>query len=1364
MSDPTPSAAAAEPRPAAAAAGSAEGAAGGDDGGAGAGGAGGGAGSPGIGAAGGGTDGGGDGGGGDGGGGDGGGAGGGDGGDDTGDTGDDDPGGSTARLVEKLGVPVGEFAGILDTVIADATSPARDAHASAWVPLGPRNVGGAIRALVQDANQPSRFFAGSAQGGLWRTDDEGLTWKPMGGLHQAFPVGALALAPHDSRILYVGTGEPFQDRSQFGGQGLFVSTDGGETLTRIARAAAGAHAAPGAADHYARIRADPAPTEAAGEGRITSAGTAVSGGAGADATLFTVFFAAGDVLRAGGELRVVTAVTSDTVLAVDRPFPADLAAPTPYFRATPRIWIASETGLRRFEPGKGFVNAGVPVPAGAAPRITDVVLAEDPAAPATVVLFAALAGRRAGNAAQAGGIFRGVFTRATLNTAWTAAVLRRPTGAAPRPPLAAGSFGRIKLTMTVAPPFAVYAVLEDLGAVGSGPRGHPSHVYASDLTGAVWTSRARMYTPAGAEGSAWYAMTLEVHPRDRNRLIGGAVDLFTSSNGGTSWAPVLDWRQFDRSGERGQHADQHAVVFDVRDLGNPFASQRVWIANDGGVSSTERVVTVSPFRGWRKRSYGIVVSQFNAIDTHPRYPFVTGGGMQDTGSYVSYGGPTWYYVDGGDGGALAWNPDAAGTAPRVFYTSWQRGIDKITVGAAATLPGSSSLRTTLPDVAPPGNVMRAQAEARALPTAPSGLFIEVLVGHPTTADNLLVGLRGGARRSINGTAFPALPTPAFVPPAAEVSAASYVPAQASDHVWLGTTGGQVFRTDNATLFTNVSPPWTAATPPRVGRLAMAASGANYRVAVASVGRAGELFIADVSGAAVNWRRLTGLPATPLLALAFDPTDPTTLFVGTLAGVYGAVDLPVFGVPAGPPIAPTWQAYKAGLPLTLVSDLEVVPVTGTLRCATYGRGVFERELASTPAAFKLRKVALLIRNHVIDDGRAYPAANTFASDPRLGAAVALDDVHSFDIRADAPLFRAFEVARFGEPLDGGEFDETLVHDHPIAGEVNVVYVQVQNRGNQAARNAEVHLFFAAAAGPAAGPDLQAGFRAAFRGNLPAGAWQRAAPVVTIGEIGPGQPAVARFEWMPPFDLGANAALLAITTQDPDDPLDLGGMAAANDAVLDLVRNERRAALRITPVVTNPIYLRDGVDDDGSPGAVAWGGRSPDIVVLAAAPPADVNTNPAFTDLDDPRLGDRVRAGANRVIVRVHNRSDSAVAANVDLYRVPLDALGDLAAWTRGVLDSAAARNAWNASNRITAAGGVSTPAIPARSWRFTAPVTWTVADAATSFVLVAVASPVVAGGPPKPDPAADVQSLEALWRFVRSGALSDKVAMRALRRA
>jgi hypothetical protein len=53
------------------------------------------------------------------------------------------------------------------------------------------------------------------------------------------------------------------------------------------------------------------------------------------------------------------------------------------------------------------------------------------------------------------------------------------------------------------------------------------------------------------------------------------------------------------------------------------------------------------------------------VSVHPRTTFITGGGLQDTGTYLGYGGDSWYRVGGGDGGPLSFDFGD----PRRYYTS-----------------------------------------------------------------------------------------------------------------------------------------------------------------------------------------------------------------------------------------------------------------------------------------------------------------------------------------------------------------------------------------------------------------------------------------------------------------------------------------------------------------------------------------------------------------------------------------------------------------------------------------------------------------------------------------------------------------------
>ena len=105
-----------------------------------------------------------------------------------------------------------------------------------WRDVGPMR-GGRTYAVAGNAAQPDTFYMGSVGGGVWKTENAGRTWFPIADdPATGIPIGsigAIAVAPSDPRIVYVGTGEP-DIRSQHSyGIGLFKSTDAGKTWHSI---------------------------------------------------------------------------------------------------------------------------------------------------------------------------------------------------------------------------------------------------------------------------------------------------------------------------------------------------------------------------------------------------------------------------------------------------------------------------------------------------------------------------------------------------------------------------------------------------------------------------------------------------------------------------------------------------------------------------------------------------------------------------------------------------------------------------------------------------------------------------------------------------------------------------------------------------------------------------------------------------------------------------------------------------------------------------------------------------------------------------------------------------------------------------
>jgi len=99
-----------------------------------------------------------------------------------------------------------------------------------WRLLGPFRGGRAV-GVAGVASRPDVFYFGSVGGGVWETENAGLTWMPIA--DQLGSIGAVAVAPSDPDVIYVGTGEADM-RSQISyGDGMYRSSDGGKSWTHI---------------------------------------------------------------------------------------------------------------------------------------------------------------------------------------------------------------------------------------------------------------------------------------------------------------------------------------------------------------------------------------------------------------------------------------------------------------------------------------------------------------------------------------------------------------------------------------------------------------------------------------------------------------------------------------------------------------------------------------------------------------------------------------------------------------------------------------------------------------------------------------------------------------------------------------------------------------------------------------------------------------------------------------------------------------------------------------------------------------------------------------------------------------------------
>ena len=99
--------------------------------------------------------------------------------------------------------------------------------------IGPAVMGGRIDVVAAHEDSPSVLYIGAASGGVWKSVNMGTTWQPIFDGHETSSIGDIAIAPSDSEILWVGTGEPNNRQSSSFGHGVYKSEDAGATFQHM---------------------------------------------------------------------------------------------------------------------------------------------------------------------------------------------------------------------------------------------------------------------------------------------------------------------------------------------------------------------------------------------------------------------------------------------------------------------------------------------------------------------------------------------------------------------------------------------------------------------------------------------------------------------------------------------------------------------------------------------------------------------------------------------------------------------------------------------------------------------------------------------------------------------------------------------------------------------------------------------------------------------------------------------------------------------------------------------------------------------------------------------------------------------------
>jgi photosystem II stability/assembly factor-like uncharacterized protein len=513
-----------------------------------------------------------------------------------------------------------------------------------WVPAGPRNVGGRVRAIAIDPAHPEIMYAGAASGGVYKSIDGAESWFPLWHDEPSLSIGAISICRGHPDVVWVATGEP----KKIFGRGVFRSEDQGRTWSTAPDVPP-----PGFLnlrnlrfDAVAAHPTNPLVCWAVGESGIYRT---TNGGQGwkqfsKDFPFTDVAFSVAKKANVHDPDQPVLILVPGKgipdgasplrrafVVRLDQPDAGDAAITLLLPNGAAGAPVAPVAGVR------SLIPAVVPAPGDPVPEPGNGKVAVCSSSPNVAFV------RFATDKERSYGTFRTQKAQDALNALDWGQLVDDPSFSDERQ-------GGYNLTLAV------------------NPR-DPNHLASGMVE--LWVHR-----------TANAADVVTSHAAPRNE-----------------WFQAMFWQFYHL--DRGHHADHHQTVFAEPPAGNlrlaTAGAVVLWDANDGGISysdtwldspalpgapagSPRRTTSgYSPFTQlplpsnvivWRKRSHGIGASQMYDLTQSPLMPTMYACGFQDNGVFLCTGGPSWQLVLTADGGFVAFDPDD----PYHFICTWQGGI------------------------------------------------------------------------------------------------------------------------------------------------------------------------------------------------------------------------------------------------------------------------------------------------------------------------------------------------------------------------------------------------------------------------------------------------------------------------------------------------------------------------------------------------------------------------------------------------------------------------------------------------------------------------------------------------------------------
>jgi photosystem II stability/assembly factor-like uncharacterized protein len=655
---------------------------------------------------------------------------------------------------------------------------------------------------------------------------------------------------------------------------------------------------------------------------------------------------------------------------------------------------------------------------------------------------------------------------------------------------------RISVAVARTAPSRLYALIANTADSLNG-------FYESSDGGTTWSSIAAASGVVSVYGAYTLNIAVDISTPDVVYLSG--VSLYKAVKTAGAWSVTDIGGHFHPDNHTfASHPTNHLVIYAGSDGG-------AYMSSDGGSTWNDTF------------NEGLCIAQFEFIDQHPTSDAIIIGGTQDNGTEQFRNSPAFYHSADGDGGSAG--IDHA-TPRNVIHTYYGTSPERSTQGGAF---GSwSGISAGL---------------------VGSALFYPPMAFDQTNSQNLAFGTDRICLDSAQGTG--GWPVKVTLPGiTGDVSAISYVN---SNLIYACTSSGQVYRLSKSGSTWSANAIHSAPLPPGywiwaistllgdVNTVVVVFAGFGirhvWRGSVAAGG--GSAVWTDISGTGANH-----VPDIPVNALCVDSSSANTFYIGTDVGVFRTTDGGI-----------NWLLFSDGLPNVAIYDLLLHDTTRLLRAATHGRGIWERKLdvTSTP------NVDIYVRDHIMDTSRIVPTPSPITAtfdDPLQQVAVG-DQLNWWmcaDAKVDSPAAATHNYQMPVSAVDYLAFETKLAHTDPQRTVNNRVYIQVHNRGIQAATNVTVKILYADAT-PGL-PPLPPDFWTAFPGTGTTTDWKPIGAAQTIASISPTRPEILEWDWVPPASAAQHSCLLVVA-DCASDPI-----PSANKVfdIGQLVTSEKRVGLK------------------------------------------------------------------------------------------------------------------------------------------------------------------------------------------------------------